>query len=111
MGRKHLADGAVATASSETSMYQPEGVLVGTIGSATFFNKHATSRILVTVYGPHAGSATDDDIVDEFYLEPRRSRFCTRLINKVCEGASSQLVSVECDTTDSLVYSLDGSEE
>jgi hypothetical protein len=112
MGRKHLADGTVTTSATETTMYTPSGALVGTIGSATFFNSSASARVLVTVYGPHAGAGTNGDIVDEFYLEPRRSRVCTRLINKVCEGSQSHLVSVECDTgSDVLSYNLDGFEE
>ena len=109
--RTHLASGTVTTSATETTIYQPTGTKIGTCGSLTFFNSSTTATILVTVYGPHAGAAANEDLIDEFYLGPRDSYLCRNAINKVASGASSQLFSVECDTGgDVLTFSMDGTE-
>lgn len=109
--RKHLGNGTVASASTETTMYQPAATnITGVLGSVTFFNSSTTAQIVVTVYGPHTGAAADEDIVDEVVINPRKSYICRAMINKVVGG--SNLISVECDAgSDVLTYSVDGAEE
>lgn len=111
MARKHLGDGSITSAATETTIYQPAATnLSGTVGSLTFFNTSTTAQLTVTVYGPHASTATDADIIDEKTINPRQSYICRPAINKVVAG--SDLISCECDVGgDVLNYSCDGAEE
>ena len=109
--RKHLASGQVATGAAETTLYSPNSATTGTVASLTFYNAHASSTIIVTVYAPHAGAADSTDIVEKFSLDPGKSHYCRLYVNKTIEGATSQILSVLCDTSAALNYSVDGAEE
>lgn len=110
--RKHLGDGQVASASVETTIYQPaSSAIKGVIASAVFFNANSTQQITVTIYGPHSGAATTEDIIQKFILQPEQYYVCPTLVNKVAEGAESHLFSVLCDTATALNFCIDGGEE
>lgn len=110
MARKHLGNGTVASAATETTIYQPSASnLIATVGSLTFFNSSTSSQATVTVYGPHSGAAATADIIDEFTINPRKSYICRPAINKVI--ANSAILSCQCDVgSNVLVYSADGDE-
>lgn len=110
MARKHLGNGTVASAATETTIYQPSAAnLIGTVGSLTFFNSSSTAQATVTVYGPHTGAAATSDIIDEYTINPRKSYICRPAINKVV--ANSAKISCACDVgSNVLVYSADGDE-
>lgn len=109
MARKHLGNGTVTLSATETTIYAPAvSNLTGTIGNLVFFNTSASAQVVVTVYGPHTGAAGNDDIVEEFTLNPRKSHVCREMVNAVCDGLKK--ISVQCDTAAVLSYNCSGDE-
>lgn len=109
MARKHLGNGTVSLSATETTIYVPSvSNLTGTIGNLVFFNTSSSAQITVIVYGPHTGSAGNDDIVEEFVLNPRKSHVCREMVNAVCD--SLKKISCQCDTAAVLSYNCSGDE-
>ncbi len=77
---------------------------ISTIRAASFFNKSSTVVVTVTVYR-YASSATDNSIIIQKDIAPRRSWNCAELQGKVIEAgftvaASASvagMINAECD--------------